>query len=259
MSTLAVRFDFAAALVEDQPRRHRVAEILVRPCFRALERVSAHRGDRWIQHGDTSVEAIVAILGDPKNAAVSFDTERGKELVASGEIKNGTFESNQGATRFYGYLVFPVPDELEPTIAATCDLADALDTGAGFIAAEPDYSYAQSLALGGFDPKPRAGLPPRQMIERRGRHRHMWQRHNELAGPEWGTFLGAEHLARLDLEKARASGAFERVVLVSPRLAFLQITKDPTDDLRDDFEVKLAAAREALAPILMDLSDVNLD
>lgn len=259
MPTLAVRFDFAAALAEDEQRRRRVAEILVRPCFRDLERVSAHRGDRWVQHAPKSVDAIVAILGDPKNSAVAFDTKRGEELAASGEIKNGTREVADGAVRFDGVLSFPVPKDLEATIAAMCELADALDTGAGFIAAEPDQASAHKVALVGFKPEPRPGLSTRQMIERRGRHWHQWQRHNELAGPEWGTFLGAEHMARLDLEKVRASSAFERVVLVSPRLAFLQITKDPADDLRDDFEVKLAAAREALAPILMDLSDVNLD
>jgi hypothetical protein len=55
----------------------------------------------------------------------------------------------------------------------------------------------------------------------------------------------------------QSSGAFDRVVLVSPRLAYLQITKDPADDLRDDFEAKLQAARKVLTPILMDLSDVN--
>jgi hypothetical protein len=259
MTTLAVRFDFAAALIEDATRCRRVAEILMHPCFRELERVSAHRGDRWIQHAPKSADAIVAILQEPKNAAVALESKRGKELVAGGEIKNGTREINQGATRFYGDLVFPVPKELDATITALCELADALDTGAGFVAGEFDYPYGQKVALGGFNPKLRPGLSARQAIERRGRDWHMWQRHNELAGPEWGTFLGSEHLARLELEKVRASGAFERVVLVSPRLAYLQITTDPADDLRDDFELKLQAAREALAPILMDLSDVNLD
>ena len=259
MVTLAVRFDFAVALVEDEQRCRRVAEILMRPCFRDLERASAHRGDRWVQHAPKSADAIVSILQDPKNAAVSFDTKRGKDLVASGEIRNGTREINQGATRFYADLVFPVPEDLEATTAALCELADALDTGAGFVAGEPDYAYAQKVALGGFNPKLRPGLSTRRAIERRGRDWHQWQRHNELAGPEWGIFLGAEHLARLDIEKVRASRAFNRVVLVSPRLAYLQITTNPGDDLRDDFEVKLQAAREALAPILMDLSDVNLD
>ena len=259
MTALTVRFDFAAALVEDAERCRRVAASLMHPCFRDLERVSAHRGDRWVEHAPKMADAIVAILQDPKNSAVTFDTKRSKELVAGGEIKNGTRELNQGATRFYGYLAFPVPDDLDTTINALCELADALDTGAGFVTAEPDYAYAEKVALGGFDPKPRPGLSTRQEIERRGRYQHMWQRHNELAGPEWGTFLGAEHLARLDIEKVRASGAFERVVLVSPRLAYLQLTTNPADDLRDNFEPKLQAAREVLAPILMDLSDVNLD
>jgi len=258
VATLAVHFDFAATLVADEQRCRRVGQILVRPCFRELERRSAHRGDRWIQHTHTSSDAIVAILRDPKNSAVSFDTKRGKEIVASGEIKNGIRESHQGATRFYGYLAFPVPDDLEGTITAICDLADALDTGAGFVAAEPAYPQAQNVALGGSKPELRPGLSTRQAIERRGRDWHQWQRHNELAGPEWGTFLGAEHLARLDIEKVQSSSAFERVVLISPRLAYLQITRDPADDLRDDFEAKLQTAREVLAPILMDLSDVNL-
>jgi hypothetical protein len=259
MTTLTVRFDFATALVQDAERCRRVAAILMHPCFRDLERVSAHMGDRWVQYAPKAADAIIAILQDPKNSAVAFDTKRSKELIAGGEIKNGTREINQGATRFYGYLAFPVPDDLDATITALCELAYALDTGAGFVTGEPDYAYAEKVALGGFDPKPRLGLSTHQAIERRGRYQHMWQRHNELAGPEWGTFLGAEHLARLDLEKVRASGAFERVVLVSPRLAYLQITTDPADDLRDDFEGKLQAAREALTPILMDLSDVNRD
>jgi hypothetical protein len=259
MATLAARFDFTAALVQDAQRSRRVAGVLMYPCFRDLERVSAHHGDRWVQHAPKSADAIVAILRDPKNSAVSFDTKRGKELVAGGEIKNGTRETSEGATRFYGVLEFPMPTDVEAATAALCELADALDTGAGFIAGEPDYAYAQKVALGGFNPKLRPGLSTRRAIERRGRDWHYQQLHNELAGPEWGTFLGAEHLARLDIERVRASGVFERVVLVSPRLAYLQVTADPADDLCDDFEVKLQATRAVLAPILMDLSDVNLD
>lgn len=208
MVTLVVRLDFAVALVEDEQRSRRVSEILMRPCFRDLERVSAHRGDRWVQHAPKAAEAIVAILRDSNNSAVAFDTKRSKELVAGGEIKNGTRETNQGATRFYGYLAFPIPGDVDATITALCELADALDTGAGHVTGEPDYAYAEKVALGGFDPKPRPGLSARQAIERRGRYQHMWQRNNELAGPEWGTFLGAEHLARGSrLRCVRARGA----------------------------------------------------
>ncbi len=258
MVTLAVRYDFAAALVGDEERRRRVAEILTRPCFRELERVSAYRRDRWLGHTRTTAEVIAEILRDPRNSSASFDTSRGRELVASGDIRNGTYESNQGATRFKSYLAFPlVPAELEATTAAVCELAHVLDTGAGFVAAEPDHTLAQHAALGNERPRPRPGLSAQQARERRGRDWHQWQRHDELAGPEWGTFLGAEHLAQLDLERVRRSGAFARVIEIArSRLAFLQLTADPADDLRDDFEPKLARAREALAPILMDLGDV---
>src|SRR5262245_32013645 len=128
MATLAIRLDFAAALVGDVQRSRRVAEILMHPCFRDLERVSAHRGDRWVQHTPKSADAITSILQDAKNSAVAFDTRREKELAAGGEIKNGTREITEGATRFYGDLAFPVPGDLDTTIGALCQLADALDT-----------------------------------------------------------------------------------------------------------------------------------
>lgn len=258
MATLAVRYDFAAALVEDVERRRRVAEILMRPCFDALDRVSADRGGRWFGHTPKSAEAIAAILQDRENLALSLDTGRGRQIAASAQIKTGAREASSGALPHYGYVAIPAPGP-DATIAALLDLADALDAGAGFIATEPSYDLAQKVALGGFNPPLRPGLSTRHAIERRGRDWYAKQLHSELAGPEWGTFLGAEHLARLDLNQIRASGVFERVVLVSPRLAYLQLTTDPTDNLQDDFEAKLQAAREALAPILMDLSNVNLN
>ena len=239
MSTLAIRIDLAAALVTDPARSRRAAEILSRPCFSDLGRVSAHRGDRDVEPAPTSLDAIAAMLGDPRNSGVVFDTPGGKKLAAGGEIKNGIRQTNEGATRFYGWLAFPLPADFTPAVSALCDLAETLNAGAGFIVVEPDYQYAQNAALetGAF--KMRPGLTTRRLRECDARGLHLWKRHNELAGPEWGTFLGADHLARLEIEKVRASGAFEHVVLVSPRLAYLQITKDPADDLRDDFEAKL--------------------
>jgi hypothetical protein len=49
--------------------------------------------------------------------------------------------------------------------------------------------------------------------------------------------------------------------VVPDRLAFLQVTNDPMDDLRgpNGLEEKLAAARHASRPILMDVGDVSLD
>jgi hypothetical protein len=57
----------------------------------------------------------------------------------------------------------------------------------------------------------------------------------------------------------RRSGAFARVVEVTPTLAYLQVTEDPLDDLTEGFEQKLIAARQALAPVMMDASAISLD
>jgi hypothetical protein len=255
----SIRLDFAAALVEDFARRQRVADILVRPCFRELERLSIHRGDRWIEHGPVTAERIVRILADTSNASACFDTRRGRELVATADIRNGTYETNAGPTRFNSDIVIPLDREtIDATVESVCDLADALDVGAGFVAAEPTFRNAQSAALAATLPLARPGLSERRRIERRGYHWHQWERARLLSGPEWGTFLGGQHLEKLDLDAVRASGAFERVISISPRLAFFQVTADPDDDGRDVFEERLVGARGALSPILMDLSDVHL-
>jgi len=259
--TWAVRFDFATKLVDDEAACKRVAEILVRPCFHELERLSIHRGDRWIEHGPKSADRIVSILRDARNKAATLDTRKGREIVANAEIRNGTREAPAEPTRYDSELMFPVDaSAVEATVAAVCELAATLDVGAGFVAVEPAYDDAHRAAIGLSLPRARTGVSQRRRIERRGRDWHDIDRPTLLAGPEWGTFLGAQHLAKLDLETVRRSGAFARVVEITPaRLAFLQVTEDPEDDLREDFEAKLIEARKVLAPIAMDLSDVTLD
>lgn len=258
MTSLAVHYDFSAILVDDARRRRRVAELLMSPCFDRLARVSAQRGDRWVDYAPKSVDAIDSILADRRNSELSLDNGRRGEMVASAAMKNGAREG-LGEPPHKAYLAFPTPVDLEGATVALLALADALDAGAGFIACEPNYDAGQNVALEGGKPRLRPGVSTRRATARRGRHWHYKRRHAELAGPEWGTFLGAAHLARLDIDQVRASGAFVRVELISPRLAYLQVTGDPADDLREDFEARLEAARLALAPILMDLSDVTLD
>ena len=83
-----------------------------------------------------------------------------------------------------------------------------------------------------------------------------------LSGIEWGTFLGPEHLAagRVDLPALRASGAFDRIVEVLPgRLAYLQVTANPADDLEAGIETNLIAARLAVSTIIMKTDDVTLE
>ncbi|MCW5807254.1 MAG: hypothetical protein KIT31_33170 [Deltaproteobacteria bacterium] len=176
------------------------------------------------------------------------------------DIRNGTYETNAGATWFNSHVVMPLDREaIEATVESACALAEALDVGAGFVAVEPTFGNAESVALGRTLPLARPGLSERRRVERRGRDWHVWEPAELLAGPEWGTFLGARHLEELDLDVVRASGAFDGVVRISPRLAFLQVTAEPDADGRDGFEQRLVDARAALAPILMDLSDVDLE
>jgi len=204
---------------------------------------------------------IAAYLSDRQNDAVSFDTKRGVDPVATGEIENGLRGQDPvwTSTAMHAHLVVPIDYQgIAKLIADVVELAAILDAGAGFVSAEPDFSLAHRHATGGR-PKERAGLSEHRQVGRRARE---WKREllsTQLATVEWGTFLGAGHLERIDLAKVRASGAFARVVEVSPQLAFLQVTEDPMDDLSGALEAKLPAAREAIAPLLMDIGDVTLD
>lgn len=262
VGSLALRLDYGEAPVSSPSVARAVAEVLVRPCFAELNRLSARSKDRWSKHTKPSVELIAAYLTDPANDAISMDTKRGAELVAGAEIDNGISRPNAPVpqTRLAAYVAVPfVAAELDAYVASACDLAAALRAAAGFVALEPSFGLAHRVAVGGSRPKERLGLSQQRFRERRGRGHYDDRLATELAGVEWGTFLGPGHLARLDLGQVRASGAFARVIAVTPQLAYLQVSEDPTDDLTEGFEAKLQAARRALAPVLIDVSGISLE
>jgi hypothetical protein len=260
--SITMRLDFGLQLQADAEASRAVGEILTRPCFSALERISGRHKDRWSKHAKPTAKLVAEYLANPAFDAVHFDTKREDELAASAEIESDLAgrETAPAETAMQGYLVIPYVDaDLDAVRSSVLDLANVLQVGAGFLALEPDYRAGKRMALSSSRPKERAGLAGTRQLGRFGR---LWKREliaTHLATVEWGTLLGAGHLDRIDLAKVRASGAFERVVEVSPRLAFLQVTGDPRDDLSGELEAKLPAARDALAPLLMDISDVNLD
>ena len=261
-ATLAVRLDYGDALTGAPAAARAVADVLARPCFAELSRLSARRKDRWSKHVKPSVELIAAYLADSSNDAISMDTKRGAELVAGAEVENGVGRDAAPVfeTRLQAYLAIPyVARDLEAVVAGVCDLAAALHAAAGFIALEPSYGLAHRAAVAASRPKERTGLSEQRFRERRARLRYADRIGTELAGVEWGTFLGPGHLERVDLGELRRSGAFERVVEVSPRLAYLQVSDDPEDDLTEGFEAKLIAARLALAAITTDVSALSLE
>ncbi len=259
--SMAVRLDFGRQLQRDAEASRAVGEILTRPCFAALERISGRRKDRWSKHAKASASLIAEYFADPAFDAVHFDTKRDDELDASAEFESELAGRDPASaeTAMQGYIVIPYLDaDLDADRSALLALADVMQTGAGFVALEPDYRAAKR-ALSSARPKERSGLSATRRLGRRARSWKSELLATQIATVEWGTFLGAGHLERIDLSKVRGSGAFARVVEVSPQLAFLQVTEDPMDDLSGALEARLPAAREALAPLLMDISDVNLD
>lgn len=260
--SLAVRLDYGTPLVGSPDSARAVADVLVRPCFRELNRLSARRKDRWSKHAEPSAQTIAEYLTDASNDAISLDTRRGQELVASAEIENGVGREAApvSATRLQAYLAIPyAASDLEAVLSGICDLASALGAAAGFVALEPDYGHAHRAAVSASRPKERTGLSEQRFRERRARLRYADRIGTELAGVEWGTVLGEGHLAHVDLGELGRSGAFARVLEISPKLAYLQVSDDPLEDLTDGFEAKLVLARRALAAVLMDVSAISME
>jgi len=241
--TIAIRLDHPRVRLD---AIHRIADILSRPCFACLERIGTRRRERIRQLAPASPERIAKYATHRGNDAVVFDG--GAPLVASAELELG-----RGAARTF--IAIPLGDRsdaFDDLIRATIDLAVALQATAGFVATEPDHAAARGVAV---------GLDCERGSERRRRERRARRRKAELLGSklatiEWGTFLGPGHLVQVKLARLQALGVFERVVDLGPELAFLQLTNDPTDDLGDGFEDLLARAREVMAPMLVDISDV---
>jgi len=233
-----------------------VGAILMRPCFAPAEVLSACRAERLVFQTRPTAERTAAYLCHPANEAISLCAP-GK---ASIEIASGNDRTKEmlRATSLYAFVAVPVlPGQHEALLRAICDLARALRAAAGFIAMDTRFSRALQLALLGL-PVARSGLGEQRQHERQARWYRAARTGSELAGVEWGTFLGSAHLRKVDLDAVRASGAFATVQRFANDLAYLQVTRDPMDDLSGALEEKLPAARRALAPLMMTTSAASL-
>lgn len=251
----AIHFDFGTRLVEDSAAARASAEILCRPCFRGFERLFGY-ALTLTRPVPPDVESVVAYLSDPNFDAIYMDANQRSGRGALCELPNGveTWEKPAVPMQYTAAIAIPyVAREIDEVVRAACDLAACLRAVGGYIAIEPEFSWAWDVALGGFSPRDRAGLSRQRRFERDLRPRHQERIATELAVLEWGTFLGPGHLARIDLDVVRRSGAFAEVTQISSSLAYLQVTPNPTDDLTDSFEARRLDAREAVAPLLMTL------
>ena len=139
-------------------------------------------------------------------------------------------------------------------------IATELAAVIGYISLEPTFSEAQCVTLGqeSAETRGRADMTPRRRRERKAQAFHIADVGQKLPAVHWGTYLSAGHLARLGVAGLETSGAFHRVARLDGDMVFLQLTADPEDALRESFDDKLDAARRALAPLLIDVSGIEL-
>lgn len=259
--TIALDYPSAPSDVANKAKAAAVAAILMRPCFSALNCLTARKADGDGPRAAPTVVRLAEYILDGSNDTISLES-CGGTLTASAEIQR--FAGATGAPEMprpsSAYFVVPYAAKyLKSLVSSACDLAAALGAVAGYIALEPRYAIAYALASGRGGSLRRSGVSRQRNRERRGRVRHPERKTTELAGVEWGTFLGPGHLRRVDLTALQASGAFARITRLTPALAYLQVTATPGDDLSERFEDHLGPARRALGTLLMDLSPVGED
>lgn len=262
---LGLHLDHRAAPGEDEHLAKALAEILARPCFAPLTRVTAQFRDRDPSYQPTHPATIAGSLLAPAAIAAVLDCGRRRdEPIATARVSTGrwlpTPTGDMTPPCFVSTVVVPAPRADAPAIIdAFVDLAAALGALAGYIAVEPDHDRAHRAAL--------AQTPSREDFRgyyRRAQERraHSWYDRAvdaQLAGPEWGIFFGPRHLARLVPDPTcfpviRDAGAAKLALLSESPADVLDHSVEPP--FAPSFERQLDAARRALAPLLMDVSAV---
>lgn len=238
-----------------------LAELLCVPVFDQLERTAIIEGSRRKGHSRKTVETIEQQLRAPKSEGVELDNGRAAELDAA-----ASFRFDRAADAYpsphKGYMVLRYePHRLEEFVEACSSTFAELDGALGYISLEPSESQARCAVHGQVDREARAreDMTSRRQREWKAQGFYIREFKRKIPRVEWGIYLSAGHLEALCPDTLRASGAFHQVEMLDETRAFLQLTRDPQDAARDGYEDKLAAAREALGPLLLDVSDIELD
>jgi hypothetical protein len=257
--TLLLRLEYALVPARDATIAGTIAEIMTRPCFAPLTRAALQtRMGRSMRHTRPSAEVIQSYLSDPQCDVVEMDSGRQGDLSASALLATGL------ALEPDYWDVYPAPLSLQvivphgPVLArahidAFCDLAMAVQAVGGCVSVENGFRMARRVTFGRsvksaklVDMQP--GLTLRRLAERRSYDMRTLDR--EVPAPEWGLFLSRGHLEKVPASSLEASGVFHRVLRLSDELVFLQLTADPADALRPDFDALLDPVRRVLEPVL---------
>lgn len=254
----------ARSLRDNDDLARRAASLLTVPAMRALRRVAVTLKGRETEHGHNSPELVLKHLQHPEGRGAWFDSGRSGKLESQGFITTalGYKPDADIVATMCSYLVIPyVSEEREAVLDVFCGLAELLDAAYGATSVEPSFDTAHNAALAS---RPSSADAPTYavMTDDRIRYRNAPaylrnQIHCGIGGPEWGTFLGPGHLARLPAATL-SSGAFHHVRLLAHGGAFIRLSSDPMDAQSESIIALVANARAALEPILMDVSAVRL-
>jgi hypothetical protein len=257
--TLSLRLEYALVPARDPTVVSTMAEIMMRPCFAPLKRMSLEtRKGRNMHYTRPSAEVIRAYLCDPRCDVVDMESGRQGDLIAQARLPTGLLLDPDS------WVAYPAPLELyiivphdqglaRARIDAFCDLALAVRAAAGCVSMENGFNLAQTMCIGRLV-KPaklvhmQPGLTPRRLYERRSYDKRKLDR--EVPSPEWGLFLSRGHLEQVPASALEDSGVFHQVRRLRDELVFLQLTADPADALRPDFDALLDPVRRVLAPVL---------
>jgi hypothetical protein len=262
MISIVARFNHAFAPNTAPEAVRALEEILTRPCFEVLSRISAMRGDRQVEFRPKTPSGITEILRRPANDSLMLDSGRRGELVAAGRFDTGrtaiTSNPNRPA-QLLSYVVLPVDRAGPALLDAFRDIAVALATVSGAVTAEPSFGDAQDFALSiQRDRKEDLAIGRTTELRLRERAAHLFslgELDRRIGAPEWGLFLSAGHIRSVPPDTLQRKAIFADVRTLRPgQLMYLQATPDPADTLRPEFERTLGAVRDSLKPVLMDAS-----
>jgi hypothetical protein len=260
LNTLVARFDHASRLGRSVTASAAVAEVLTRPCFDVLERVSCFRLDRQCRYAPKTQDLIAEYLAQRPNESIVIDNGRKGDLIAKTLLETG--HSDHGSyglpAPFRSYVVVPMDTAaVNAVVDSCCEIAVALQAAAGSITVEASFGDAESYALSMPRSRPTSGIEGEAAVNRsreRAAHFHYDRDiHKRVAAPEWGLFLSENHLRLLPLDVIRQRSVFKIVrELVPNRLVFIQLTDNPETALQSDVDELYGKARRDLEPILMD-------
>jgi hypothetical protein len=257
--TLVLRLAHALMPARDAMVVSTMAEIMMRPCFAPLKRMSLEtRRGRNLHYTRPSSEVIRAYLCDPQCDVVDMESGRQGDLIAQARLPTGLLLEPDYWVAYPAplkiYIILPHDPGLARTrIDAFCELALVVQATAGCVSMENGFGLAQRVGLGGSTQPAKLvhmqpGLTLRRLAERRRYDLRKLDR--EVPAPEWGLFLSRGHLDVVSADALEASGVVHQVRRLSDDLVFLQLTADPADALRPDFDALLDPVRRVLAPVL---------